>query len=57
MDSKNNLEERIRKANDLKISLESKLKKVKGTPRENEFQMQVDKINDLINHLEKELES
>ena len=38
MDSKNNLEERIRKANDLKVSLESK-------------------INDLINHLEKELKS
>ena len=32
--------------------LESKLQKVKGTPREEEFQIQIDKLNDLINHLE-----
>ena len=35
--------------------LEAKLEKVKGTPREEEFQMQIDKINELIAHLEKEL--
>ena len=32
--------------------LENKLEKVKGTPREEEFQMQVDKLNELIKHLE-----
>ena len=51
-----NIEERIRKAEELKQSLESKLQKVKGTPREEEFQMQIDKLNDLIKHLESELE-
>ena len=34
--------------------LESKLEKVKGTPREEEFQIQIDKLNDLIKHLESE---
>ena len=34
--------------------LQSKLEKVKGTPREEEFQMQIDKLNDLIKHLESE---
>ena len=34
--------------------LEAKLEKVKGTPREEEFQMQLDKINQLIEHLENE---
>ena len=34
--------------------LEAKLEKVKGTPREKEFQMQIDKIKELIAHLEKE---
>ena len=33
---------------------QSKLEKVKGTPREEEFQMQIDKLNDLIKHLESE---
>ncbi|WP_407424063.1 hypothetical protein [Methanobrevibacter sp.] len=36
--------------------LEAKLEKVKGTPREEEFQMQIDKINELIAHLENELD-
>lgn len=36
--------------------LEAKIEKVKGTPREEEFQMQIDKINELIAHLEKELD-
>ena len=31
-----------------------KLEKVKGTPREGEFQLQIDKLNDLIKHLENE---
>ena len=54
--NKNNIEKRIKKAEELKASLESKLQKVKGTPREGEFQMQIDKLNDLIKHLESELE-
>lgn len=34
--------------------LQTKLEKVKGTPREEEFQIQIDKLNDLIKHLENE---
>ena len=34
--------------------LEGKLEKVKGTPREEEFQIQIDKLNELIKHLENE---
>ena len=34
--------------------LESKLEKVKGTPREEEFQIQIGKLNELIKHLESE---
>ena len=49
-----NIEERINKAIGLKASLESKLEKVKGTPREEEFQMQIDKLQKLIEHLENE---
>ena len=56
MVDKSNIEERIKKATVLKESLESKLEKVKGSPREEEFQIQVDKLNDLIDHLEAELE-
>ena len=56
MADKTNIEERIKKATELKASLESKLEKVKGSPREEEFQMQIDKLNDLIAHLEEELE-
>ena len=36
--------------------LQNKLQKVKGTPREEEFQMQIDKVNELIVHLTNELE-
>lgn len=32
--------------------LQSKMEKVKGTPRAEEFQMQIDKLNELIRHLE-----
>lgn len=56
MTDKANTEERIKKAIELKESLESKLEKVKGTPREEEFKLQIDKINELIIHLKKELE-
>ena len=54
MADKTNIEERIQKAVDLKTSLESKLEKVKGSPREEEFQIQVDKLNQLIEHLKEE---
>lgn len=50
-----NVEMRIKKAVELKQSLESKLEKVRGTPREEEFQMQIDKLDDLIKHLKSEL--
>ena len=56
MADKTNIEERIQKAVNLKTSLESKLEKVKGSPREEEFQIQVDKLNDLTAHLRAELE-
>ena len=56
MADKTNIEERIKKATELKASLESKLEKVKGSPREEEFQMQIDKLNDQIAHLEEELD-
>lgn len=34
--------------------LEAKLEKVKGSAREEEFQIQVDKLNELVKHLESE---
>ena len=56
MSDKTNIEQRIEKATELKVSLEKKLEKVKGTPREEELQLQVDKLNDLIKHLKEELD-
>jgi hypothetical protein len=47
-------DKRIELAKQKLAELESKLENVKGTPREEEFQMQVDKLNDLIKHLEEE---
>lgn len=47
-------DKRLEMANNKLEELEAKLEKVKGTPREEEFQMQIDKIKDLIAHLEKE---
>lgn len=32
----------------------AKLEKVRGSPREEEFQIQIDKLNDLIKHLEEQ---
>ena len=55
MADKNNIQERINKAIDLKASLEKKLEKVANTPREEEFRLQIEKIDALIAHLEKEL--
>lgn len=45
---------RIELAKEKLQELEAKLEKVKGTPREEEFQLQIDKLNDLIKHLENE---
>ena len=47
-------DKRLELAKNKLSELEAKLEKVKGTPREEEFQMQVDKLNDLIRHLEEE---
>ncbi len=55
MTDKANIEERIKKANDLKTSLEQKLEKVKGSPREEEFRLQIEKLDGLIAHLNEEL--
>ena len=55
MADKNNIQERINKAAELKASLESKLEKVKESPREEEFRLQIEKIDALIAHLEEEL--
>ena len=55
MADKNNIQERINKATELKASLEKKLEKVADTPREEEFKLQIEKIDDLISHLEDEL--
>ena len=57
MADKNNIQERINKARELKVSLEKKLEKVADTPREEEFKLQIEKIDDLISHLEDELNS
>ena len=46
------VETRLAKAK--KEELEAKLEKVRGSPREEEFQLQVDKLNALIKHLENE---
>jgi phage protein U len=56
MADKTNTEERLKKAIGLKESLEKRLEKLKGTPREEEFKIQLEKVDDLIKHLEKELE-
>lgn len=56
MVDKSNIEVRIRKAEELKASLEEKFEKVRGSPREDEFKSQLDKVNGLIAHLTEELE-
>ena len=55
MADNNNIQERINKAINLKESLEQKLEKVANTPREEEFKLQIEKIDALIAHLEEEL--
>ena len=50
------MDNRIKLAEQKRDELLEKLEKVKGSPREEEFQMQVDKLNDLIAHLKQELD-
>ncbi|WP_406533194.1 hypothetical protein [Methanobrevibacter sp.] len=47
-------DKRIELAQNKLNELQTKLEKVKGTPREEEFQMQIDKLQKLIEHLENE---
>ena len=51
-----NIDKRLNDAQNLKTSLESKIEKLGNSPRAETFQIQLDKVNDLINHLEKEKE-
>ena len=48
------MDNRLELARQKKEELESKLEKVRGSPREEEFQLQIDKLNALIKHLEEE---
>ena len=52
----NNIEKRLEDAQNLKANLETKLEKLQNTPRAETFQIQLNKLNDLIDHLEKEKE-
>ena len=52
----NNIEKRLEDAQNLKTNLETKIEKLGDNPRVETFQIQLDKVNDLINHLEKEKE-
>ena len=45
---------RLELAKAKKEELEAKLEKVRGSPREEELQLQVEKLNALIKHLENE---
>ena len=56
MTDKTNIEARIKKAEELKASLEIKLEKVANTPREDEFKLQIEKIDELIAHLKEGLD-
>lgn len=47
-------DKRIELAIKKKEELESKLEKVKGTPREEEFALQISKLNELIAHLQED---
>ena len=48
------LDKRLELAKNKLNELQDKLKKVKGIPREEEFQMQITKLEQLIEHLENE---
>ena len=52
----NNIEKRLEDAQKLKANLETKLEKLGDNPRAETFKIQLDKVNDLIKHLEQEKE-
>lgn len=52
----NNIEKRLDDAQNLKSNIKSKLEKLGNNPRAETFQIQLDKVNDLIKHLEQEKE-
>lgn len=56
MADQDNINSRIEQAKKLKESLEAKFEKVKGSPREEEFALQIEKVDALIAHLKQELE-
>lgn len=56
MADESNINARIRKAEKLRESLLVKFEKVKGSPREEEFKLQIEKVDELIAHLKGELE-
>ena len=47
-------DKRLELAVNKRDELQEKIEKVKGTPREEEFQLQIDKLEELIKHLENE---
>lgn len=56
MADESNINARIRKAEKLRESLLVKFEKVKGSPKEEEFKLQIEKVDELIAHLKDELE-
>ncbi len=56
MADESNINARIRKAEELRESLLVKFEKVKGSPKEEEFKLQIEKVDELIAHLKDELE-
>ena len=51
-----NIEKRLEDALNLKANLKKRLEKLKDNPRAETFQIQLDKVNDLIQHLQQEKE-
>ena len=50
----NNINKRLEDAMNLKSSLEAKLEKLGDSPRAETFRAQLEKVNALIDHLQKE---
>ena len=51
-----NIEKRLEDALNLKVNLERRLEKLGDNPRAETFQIQLDKVNELIQHLQQEKE-
>lgn len=51
-----NIEKRLEDALNLKKNLEKRLEKLGDNPRAETFQIQLDKVNELIQHLQQEKE-